>query len=235
MAHNPNKWMIRGALLALAGFVLSGPVAVALVTTLHPQPQWQSAEYFVRYYHPLQLLPYLMGFVLVAGLLLMMAGIYHRQQNEADHGDEGFYSLMALCLAIVFSAVIFLNYIIQVVFVHQLASHYRPGYAPLITGFTMANPASLGWTIEMWGYAVLGAATWMLSNIFKPAYLKNLLRLNTLVSILPALWMIIDSEWMLTRTGMILYAGWNVLMIVILISIYYTTTKRETWLRPTVS
>lgn len=61
------------ALLVLAGAVLSGPVAMVVVTRLAPQPAWRDAAQFGAYYSSVQALPYLLGFVLLGGFVLFAA------------------------------------------------------------------------------------------------------------------------------------------------------------------
>ena len=86
----------------------------------------------------------------------------------------------------------------------------------------MANPYSLSWSIEMWGYAILGVATWLMSSFYreKNRVIYIFLIANGLVSLLSAVLFIVDVHWLLTTAGMVGYFFWNLLMIVLLILIY---------------
>ena len=57
------------AALVLAGAVLSGPVAMFVVAQVAPQPAWAGAGVFADHYHPVQGLPYLLGFLLISGFV----------------------------------------------------------------------------------------------------------------------------------------------------------------------
>ena len=76
---------------------------------------------FAQNYHPVQTLPFFFGFAMITGYIMLLA------------------------------ALIFFNYICQTTFVPALSSDYRPEYDPIISTFSLANPRSLSWTIEMWG------------------------------------------------------------------------------------
>ena len=69
MNTNPNHRIgIYAALLLIAGIVLSGPLGLVVVTMLHPQPAWQDAQtQAANYSHPIQVLPFFGGFLLVIG------------------------------------------------------------------------------------------------------------------------------------------------------------------------
>lgn len=86
----------------------------------------------------------------------------------------------------------------------------------------MANPLSLCWGIEMWGYAILGVATWVLAVFYLETnkILVFLLRLNGWMSVAGAVLTVINLEWVMTPAGLAAYAAWNILMIVLMILIY---------------
>lgn len=129
--------------------------------------------------------------------------------------------LSALCVTLFFCTLIFFNYITQLVFIHQLAIQSDPETYALIASFTMANPLSLSWTLEMWGYALLGIAMWLLRHCYDDEPLtKSLLLINLVFSIASAVWVLFDVNWIFSSTGLVLYGLWNVLMIVILIRIH---------------
>jgi hypothetical protein len=216
---NHQKLILRGALTGLWGFVLSGPVAVLLVTLIHPQPEWISALVFVDHYHPIQNLPYFLGFLIPAGMLMLGAGHYLHYADEPPATKSSL--LLALALTIVFTGLIAFNYICQTTFVHNLASNYQPEYASLIAGFSMSNPASFCWANEMWGYAFLGIATWLTAPCYKEKnnFIRSLLIANGIISLISPVWTILDVSWVLTPTGITLYLVWNLLMIVLMVAI----------------
>lgn len=51
----PHRLALFGARLAIAGILLSGPLAAAVIHAVRPQPQWQGALAFVEVWHPVQL------------------------------------------------------------------------------------------------------------------------------------------------------------------------------------
>jgi hypothetical protein len=71
-----------GAACTLSGVLLSGPVAMLVVNTTHPQPPWQGTEIFVRSYHPVQTLPFFLGFVLVGGFIMLVASLHAIARDE---------------------------------------------------------------------------------------------------------------------------------------------------------
>lgn len=220
-----RSFIIRGAVLALLGFVLSGPVAVLLVTLIKPQPLWISPQVFVENYHVIQNLPYYLGFLLLGGMLMLATGHYLQYSGEKSHVKTKL--VLALSLTTVFCGLIAFNYICQTTFVHNLATHYRPEYGPLIAGFSMANPTSFCWANEMWGYGVLGVATWLTAAYYKEKniFIYWLLILNGIVSLISPMWTILDVNWVMSPLGFSLYLFWNVLMIVLMIAIIRYTSS----------
>jgi hypothetical protein len=71
----PHRLARLGALLAIAGILLSGPLAAAVIHAVRPQPQWQGARAFVEAWHPVQLLPYFCGFFFVGGCVVLVVGM----------------------------------------------------------------------------------------------------------------------------------------------------------------
>lgn len=206
-----------GALIALAGYILSGPLLFVVISVFYPQPPWSTVSAFVGHYHFLQNLPYYFGFMLLGGMLVLTIGHY---LNATDRNRGAL--LIALALTVVFTGLIFFNYIVQTTFVHNLVMHYRPEYDPIITAFSMVNPLSLCWGIEMWGYAILGVATWVLAVYYREVnnLLAFLLRFNGWMSIAGAILTVVNIEWVMKPAGLAAYAAWNILMIVLMILIY---------------
>lgn len=224
---NPNiaRLISFSALTALAGFLLSGPVGFLFVKMIHPQPLWESPAVFAANYHIVQDVPYYFGILLISGMLMLAAGLFLSAQQENE--KVRFHLLLALMWTTFFAALIFFNYICQTTFVRHLALQYRPEHDALISTFSMANPMSLAWAVEMWGYGVLGVATWLMSGYFfdKNKAIYWLLIANGVVSVLTVVFTVVDMKWLLTPPGVAGYFIWNVLMIALMIVIYQFSKK----------
>jgi uncharacterized membrane protein YoaT (DUF817 family) len=211
--RSASNAVVTGAAITLAGIVLSGPVSLALVT-LHPQPAWSGPEAFARAYHPIQTLPYFTGFLLVGGSLYLIAAL-HALAREPLRAR----ATAALAFAAAFAALIFFNYIVQTTFVPALVRNHSLATAPLITAFSLSNPSALGWALEMWGYAVLGVATWLIAPALADygqlgRAAAALFVANGPVSIVGALLTALSPGWVMTPAGFGLFAAWNLLMLV---------------------
>ncbi len=220
-----NRLISLGALVALAGYVLSGPAGFLLVQMTRPQPAWISAAVFAENYHAVQDVPYYFGLLLIGGMLMLAAGHYLAAKNE--NGKTRFHLLLALAWTTAFAALIFFNYICQTTFVRHLALNYKPEYDAIITTFSMANPMSLAWAVEMWGYGILGVATWLMSGYYfnKNKAIYWLLIANGVVSVLTVVFTVVDMKWLLTPAGLAGYFAWNVLMIVLMVLIFQHSKK----------
>jgi hypothetical protein len=170
-------------------------------------------------------LPFYFGFLLVGGMLMMIAGHYltYKEENE----EYKFHLLLSIAWTTVFAALIFFNYICQTTFIHNLALHYKPEYDFAITTFSMSNPLSLCWAIEMWGYGFLGVATWLIAGYYRDRsnIIRVLLILNGIVSLISPIYTIINVRWVMKSGGLIAYFAWNALMILMLILIYRFHTR----------
>jgi len=203
------------AAAALAGVLLSGPISLALVT-LHPQPIWQGAEAFARAYHPIQTIPYFTGFLLVGGALALIAALQAIAPPELRARAS-----MALAFAAVSAALVVFNYVVQTTFLPALARSYVPADAPVIAAFSLSNPRSLGWGLEMWGYAVLGVATWLIAPVLADGSRVGrataaLFVANGPVSIVGAVWTALEPGWVMTTMGIALFGAWNLLVVAML-------------------
>jgi hypothetical protein len=209
------RMAVTSAGLTLAGALLSGPVSFALVA-LHPQPPWQGVEAFARAYHPVQALPYLLGFLLVGGAVALIAAL----QALAPEGLRA-RATAAVAFAAAFAALVSLNYVVQTTFVPALARDHRPQDGPLLAALTLANPRALGWALEMWGYAVLGVATWLIAPVLSGAGRPGkaaaaLFVANGPVSVAGALWTMLSPGWVMTGAGLAMFGAWNALFIAML-------------------
>jgi hypothetical protein len=216
----------QAALAVIAGILLSGPLALLTVAFVHPQPPWQGPARFAAEFHTVQLLPYLGGFVLVGGCVALVATLCALVPPER-RGRAG----VALVLAAAFAALIVLNYILQAAFIPALVSPYRPEDDALITAFTMSNPRSLAWALEMWGYGVLGVATWAVAVVFGSSRLERAtaaaFRANGVASVAGALATARWPGWELTPAGGVAFGLWNLLMIVMAALVIAAMTRRS--------
>ena len=215
-----------GAGATLVGAVLSGPVGLLAVGATHPQPAWQGPELFARSYHPVQTLPFFLGFVLVGGFVALVAGLH----AAAPPGTKG-RSSAALVFTAAFAALVFLNYVLQTTFVPALARHYSPAEGPLLAALTMANPRSLAWGLEMWGYGLLGVATWLVAPVFGGSRLERAaawaLVASGPASIAPAFLTALVPGWVLSGPGLVGFALWNVLVVVLALLALLALRERQ--------
>jgi hypothetical protein len=157
------------------------------------------------------------GFLLVGGAVALIAAL----QTLAGPALRA-RATTALAFAAAFAALIFLNYVVQTTFVPALVRSGAPEVAPLIAAFSLSNPTALGWALEMWGYAVLGVATWLVAPVLseqgRPGRLAAALFVaNGPVSIVGAALTAARPGWVMTPAGFVMFAGWNLLMIVMLV------------------
>jgi hypothetical protein len=208
-----DRTALWGAGMTFAGVILSGPAGMWLVT-LHPQPAWTGPEAFARAYHPVQTLPYFLGFLLVGGAVTMIAGLAARAPE-----DLAGRATTAVAFSAAFAALIFFNYVVQTTFVPALVRDYRAEDGPLVAALTLSNPRALGWALEMWGYAVLGIATWLVAPVLaREGRLGRaaaaLFVANGPVSVAGGLWTALEPGWVMSTAGMSLFVFWNLLVAV---------------------
>jgi hypothetical protein len=163
---------------------------------------------------------------MITGFVVMMAAIY---QLAAERQKT--VALVAVMLTAAFSTLIFFNYINQTTFAPAMARNYRPEYDPILTAFSMANPRSLGWAIEMWGYGFLGVATWLAAPVFGGSRLERatavLMVLNGIVSVISALATAYDPGWVLTTPGLVSFGVWNVVVFALAICVGLALRQRQ--------
>lgn len=217
---------IVGAALTIAGILLSGPLGLLAVSAIHPTPPWQDAALYAQSYHPVQTLPFFGGFMLVSGYIVMMVAL-HLIAEERHKAN----TLIAVVFTGIFATLIFFNYISQTTFVPALARSYTPAADPAISAFSLANPLSLSWAIEMWGYAALGVATWLAASVFNRNRLERVtagfMIANGVVSIVGGVVTSINLGWVLTTPGVVSYAMWNVLVLVLSILVVVSLRRRR--------
>ncbi|MFC1956921.1 hypothetical protein ACFLVY_01315, partial [Chloroflexota bacterium] len=214
LTNSRAKYLSVSALLAIIGILFSGPVGLFIVRTSGEQPPWQSAKVFIENYSPIQTMPYAFGFLLVAGFLLFFASLVN-----AGKDDQKPREVMGLTLAIVFGSLISFNYIIQVAYIPNALDQNEA----ILSFLTMANPKSLAWATEMFGYAILGLATIVVAPLFSGGGLQRIIKwlliINGVASIGGAVAATIDLSEMLSTPAMIGYYFWNILIVVIMVLI----------------
>jgi hypothetical protein len=209
------SWMV------VAGAVLSGPVAMVVVLRVAPQPAWSGVDPFVQHYHSIQGLPYLLGFLLLGGFVLFTAACH-----AAARGRHAVRTTAALVFLSIYGALVFTNYTLQVGLVPRLV----PGAPDELSLLTMANPDSLAWFLEMFGYAALGVGLWLLAPLFtgpgRGRAIRWLLAVNAVASIAGAAAIATAEGWVFSRSGMASFLGWNVLVVACFLLL---ATAREEW------
>jgi hypothetical protein len=200
--------------LNIFGITFSGLVFPVLSMIFTPQPPWQNAALFVESFHPLQTATFFCGYFLVIGSLLTFVVLYKTAPEE-----NKLWALSGLAVNLVFTAVVFLNYIIQTTYIPYLANNNPPETATILPVFTMANPGSFAWALEMYGWGGIGLSYIFMAFVFgksKPEIiLKTLFIINGICSIASALMTSIDMNWLFSPAGFASLIVWNLLVLAI--------------------
>jgi len=205
LAARAALYLTLGSRLVVIGILLSGPLAALAVHWLTPQPAWTDPATYVRSFHRLQTLPYLFGFVLMAGNVLFVAAASRMMAVE-----ERVLAAVAIVAVAVYGALIALNYIVQVAYIPNALSEDNP----LLPALSMANPASLAWSLEMFGYAFLGVAIWLVVPAFagggrRRLVLRRLLVVYAILSLPGVIPATFRPEGTLALPGLAGYVLWN--------------------------
>jgi len=213
-----------GAILTAAGTLASGPLALPVVALVQPQPLWAGAAVFVENFHRIQTVPFYFGFVLLTGSILMLVSICAQSKGRPA-------SLAALVFMSIGGALVFLNYLTQTTFIPAIVDGYTPEFAPVIAAFSMSNPGSLAWAIEMWGYGFMGLGTWLAAGFFGAGRLERAARilfiLNGVASVSGALVVSFDLEGVFSIPGLVGYGLWNVLYVALSVVFYLVLRRRR--------
>ncbi|MEA5033209.1 MAG: hypothetical protein VB025_13770 [Sphaerochaeta sp.] len=200
---------IVGAFLVMLGTLFPSIFAIALQPK---QPFWENAEVYVQNYHGIQSLPFYFGFLLIGGSLMLLLAVYLLSSSPS-------LPLFGLLSGIIGSAVVCINYIIQTTYIPAIVEGFTPEHAILIQALSMANPTSIAWAFEMWGYGFLGLGTWLAASFFGRTGIEGFARilfiLNGILSIVGAVWTALDLGWVLTLPGYICFGLWNLLYLVL--------------------
>jgi hypothetical protein len=205
------------AALVASGAALSGPVALLVVLRFAPQPAWNGVVLFAEHYDPLQVLPYALGYVLLAGFVLFTAACHARAE-----GPRRVRTTVAVIFTGIYATLVFTNYTIQLGVIPRLLAE-RPAY---LASLTMANPASFAWFLEMFGYAALGVATWSVAAGFGGSRRGHLIRIlligNGVVSIAGAACTAAIDRFVFTTAGLVAFGAWNALILLCYVLIAVT-------------
>ena len=196
------------------GIIFSGLVFPLLTMIYAPQPPWKDATLFSASFHPLQTMTFFCGFFLVIGSLMTFIVLYLNASSS-----KKIQALTGLLINVVFTAVVFLNYIIQTTYIPYLATHFPPETEFVLPAFTMANPGSFAWALEMYGWGGIGLSFIFMAFIFgndkTGRLLKILFLLNGAASCASALMTSVDMTWLFSSAGLASLIIWNVLVFVI--------------------
>lgn len=215
---------LRGAILTAVGILTSGPLALLVVAIVRPQPSWDGAATFVNSFHRIQALPFYFGFLLVLGSILMLVSICVLSRQRAR-------ALAALVFMSIGAAFAIGNYVAQTTFIPAVVDRYTADLAPIVAAFSMANPSSLAWSLEMWGYGLMGLGTWIAAGFFGASRLERIARalfiLNGVVSILGALIISVDLSGVFSFAGLFGYGLWNVIYLALALVFYRVLKMRR--------
>lgn len=198
----------------MAGILLSGLVFPVLSSIFTPQPPWQDADLFVKSYHPLQSATFFFGYLLVLGSLLTFVALY-----MISNPEKKVWALSGLVINMAFTSVVVLNYIIQTTYVPYLAMNNPPEIQSILPVFTMSNPGSFAWALEMYGWGGIGLSFIFMAFIFKNGRfeqtLKVLFIINGASSVISAIATSVDMNWLFTNAGLVSLVVWNTLVFII--------------------
>jgi hypothetical protein len=214
------RMMIFSAYLVIAGSFLSGPGGYLIVNLANPI-SWTNVSAFAAQYHYIQTLPYWFGFLYLAGFILFIS-ICSTLMMEKNR----YLGNSALITTSIFAALIGINYLLQVGYVPKAIA--RPN--EILAAFTMNNPNSICWILEMFGWGFLGVALWLVISAFDNfkfgKIIKGLIILNGAGSVVAAaLAALLPSSLLLQIPGLIAYFAWNILIWVIMVLVVIDLRK----------
>jgi len=214
---------ITAGIMIIIGVMFSGPLTFLAVSLIKPQPGWISSQVYVEHYHPIQSVTFYFGFLLIIGSVLMI-GYIHSKQDDL-------MSLLALVFTSISCAIIGLNYSTEATIIPAMMRNYSPELDPIIQLFSVTNPSSIFWSIEMWGYGFLGLGTYFAKDFFSEngieLWARRLFILNGILSVIGAVYTGIHVEWVLSTAGLVSYALWNVLYFAIAILFTMVLIRRR--------
>lgn len=205
----------KGIWINITGIITSGLLFPMLSMLLTPQPAWKDAATFAAAYHPLQTATFFAGFLLIGGSLMTFAALFRMAPD-----DKKLQATTAILVNCVFTAIVFINYIIQTTYIPYLATHQPAELQLVLPVFTMANPGSFAWALEMYGWGGIGVSFLFMAHIFRnrkgpERTLKVLFVLNGTTSCVSALVTSWDMHWLFSSAGLASLIIWNLLVLII--------------------
>ncbi|MCK5342404.1 MAG: hypothetical protein KAR20_03320, partial [Candidatus Heimdallarchaeota archaeon] len=162
-------------------------------------------------FHMLQTLPYWFGFFLLVGNILFIVSA-----SRLPTIRDKIHSSLSLVCVVIYGSLISINYAIQTTTIPAMVSDSNP----ILETFSMVNPSSICWTIEMFAYAILGIAYWLVSVAFQGKSMLNIIKylmiFNGVASVLGVLIPVIDPKLLLESESIFGYALWNLLIVLIM-------------------
>lgn len=225
---NNLKFGIIAVLINIFGIIFSGLVFPVISLIFCPQPPWKDAALFIQSFNPLQTATFFCGFFLVIGSLLTFVVL-----TQLCKAERKIWAISALSINIFFTAVVFINYVIQTTYIPYLANNNPPEASMMIPAFSMANPGSFAWALEMYGWGGIGLSFIFMAFIFgKEKYettLKILFIINGICSFVSALMTSVDMNWLFSSAGLLSLIIWNllVLFIDIFLLMYFKNNYKE--------
>jgi len=100
-----------------------------------------------------------------------------------------------------------------------LATNNPPETETILAVFTMSNPGSFAWALEMYGWGGIGLSYIFMSLIFGKAefegILKTLFIINGFCSVASAIMTSINMNWLFSPAGFASLIVWNLLVLII--------------------
>ena len=208
----PRSFYISlSALIIIVAIILSGPGGLIIARAMGAQSKWEGVDAYIAQYKSIEALPYVFGFMLVLGFLFLFSCLF-------GSGDEEKKPLAAtgFALTCIYAALICFNYIVQVAFIPNALDQDKS----ILSFLSMTNPKSLPWSLEMFGYAILGLATLFIAPLFSNGKLQMVIKwlfvLNGAASIFGAIIFVMFPVETTTGEGFIGYILWNILIVLIM-------------------
>jgi hypothetical protein len=209
--------------LLLVALPLSGPLGMVIAGAIAPQPPWTDAATFIAHHHPLQGLPFMVGFLLLVGFPALQVALHLRARPAAQP-----FTLLGVVFAAVFAALIAFNYIAQTALVPAAVAS---GDSALIALLSMNSPTAICWSIEMFGYGFLGLASLCaLPAVPGPGVhrvARGLLLANGLASVAGAVLTARDARWVLTPAGLAAFLAWNAVILAMVLALVLALRARQ--------
>jgi len=214
------RFGLASSLLLLLGLLTSGPATVVVVSLRHPQPvEWLGPAEYARAFHPLQLLTYGCGFLILLGAV----GLFSALLEMAPRGGR-LPAVVALVFVSMFGSVIGVNYMFQLAVLRPAVA---AGNAGAVEFLAFNNPASATMALEMLGYGFLGLATAAAAPLFPGPGRSRAIRIlsvaNGVVSVAGTALQAAGALGGLP--GLVAYLAWNLLFLALVVA--YVLHMRE--------